>query len=93
MSNDSEAHSWATITSANKYLWIAPLPLRLALLDFPLPGITGLVAAPFGFPFAPGVPPDVPLDAPEPLYVPNQLLGAFLALLELVFGELVAGYE
>ena len=66
-----------------------PLPLRLALLDFPLPGITGLVAAPFGFPFAPGV----PLDAPEPLYVPNQILGAFLALLKLGFGELVAGYE
>ena len=66
-------------------------------MDFPLPGITGLVATPFVFPFATGVPPGipsgVPLDAPEPLYVPNQILGAFLALLKLVFGELVAGYE
>jgi hypothetical protein len=89
MGSGSEAHSRATVTSANNYSWIAPLPLRLALLDFPLPGITGLVAAPFGFPFAPGV----ALDAPEPLYVPKELLGAFLALLKLVFGELVAGYE
>jgi hypothetical protein len=92
MSNDSEAHSWATVTSANKYLWIAPLPLRLALLDFPLPGITCLAAASFGFLLVSDISPGVPLDAPEPLYVPDQLLGDLLALRQFVLGELVAGY-
>jgi hypothetical protein len=71
----------------------APLPLRSALLEFPLPVLACLVAAPFGFLLAPVVPPGIPLDAPEPFYVPDQLLRAFLALPELVSGELVAGYE
>src|SRR5215203_1410846 len=98
MGGRSEVDSRATVTSANKYSsWIVPLPLRLSLLGFPLPSIVLLVVAPLGFLLAPGIAAGVttcvPLDAPVPFYVPDQLLRAFLALRKLVSRELVAGYE